>query len=475
MIWGLLMMRERQQYGESFASAGGDDEASTASVVGPRSDEGIRESELLRESEVADESKDAIGRDRCRVFETEWGPCAFLWSAPLVPKERKRKKRKRRVREEKRQEESRKTLEDIVLSMEQPRVQKAISFEQDDRPAHAHFEPPERPPVEPQPRTARPVSVDRESFISRDEKHEVSLLKHYVLLFGAAVLCGWLLSLAEGPKEIKLKNRAYRRSQRIKSTLDQGIEDGWIDEGFRKDIKEVCDFVSDKDRQIIDFDVAGSTFFVATVISTIGYGTYAPRTPTGRAITCFIAIVGVAWFGYVLSVAASRCDYLVRYAVVAWRKGLAFTRAKLSRKERAQVRRALLTPPQLFKFVLALNVAYIFALAVMGFASRMLTVGNGFYVAIITFSTVGLGDLAPPFHKHYRVQESAHAAELMCLTLITLVGLTLLAMLLSAVERFSAYQYRTFAFGQERADSMASLGTTSASPRASPPDPSSAQ
>jgi hypothetical protein len=43
------------------------------------------------------------------------------------------------------------------------------------------------------------------------------------------------------------------------------------------------------------------------------HGSFAPQTTAGKALTCYIAIVGIAWFAFILSILG---DHLL--AFVAW-------------------------------------------------------------------------------------------------------------------------------------------------------------
>lgn len=271
-----------------------------------------------------------------------------------------------------------------------------------------------------------------------------SLLKHYVLLFCLGVLAGWLLSVVEAPKERRLKNRAFRRGNRVKAVVDEGISNGWFDDGFKKDLKQLCNFVSDDERDIINFDIAGSTFFLASVVTTIGYGTYTPLTTWGKIITSLTAIFGVAWFGFILTIAASRAEGFVRFVVIFWQKGVNFARSKFTSKDVARINRDLFTHALVFKRMLIVNIVYIVLLACMGFASGVITIGNAFYMSIITFTTVGLGDFAPPFHNASHVPARERTLELFFLTVIAFVGLTLLALLLNALEKYTSYSVSTF-------------------------------
>jgi len=54
-----------------------------------------------------------------------------------------------------------------------------------------------------------------------------------------------------------------------------------------------------KDRGMWTF--FGSTFFVSTLVTTLGYGTFHPRTPSGQLFTVVFGLVGIPVMGYVLS------------------------------------------------------------------------------------------------------------------------------------------------------------------------------
>lgn len=353
----------------------------------------------------------------------------FSTASDAEEPEKRRRKRKRRKRN------SRKELENVVMTVE--KKDSAVVELADERGSPTKVNTEDAIEIMSQSTVQQGVDL----FEGEPEHREVFLLKHYILLVAAAIFCGYLLSIVESPKERKLKNRAYRRGQRIKRVLDDGIANNWFDEGFKKDVKQVCNFVSEEERDLIDFDITGSTFFVATVVTTIGYGTYTPQTPIGKLITCFVAIFGVAWFGYILTVAASRAENLVRYIVVLYRKGFGFARADVSKHDVVNVNRELFTPGQVLFRVFCLNLAYIVCLATLGFASHLITPGNAFYMSIITFSTVGLGDVAPPFFNEPGVPYRQRATEVLGLTLIALVGLTLLALLFNSVEVYSKYRY----------------------------------
>ncbi|KAJ8606381.1 hypothetical protein CTAYLR_009328 [Chrysophaeum taylorii] len=314
------------------------------------------------------------------------------------------------------------------------------------------------PEAAPAPATARVVAEERPpsspthlfidvAHLFTDHNNDVRLWRHYFWFMTFVVLCAVALSFLEYPKERRIKNREYRRGVRIKRVIDMGIEEGWFDEDFKKDVKHACDFVTDDDRKELRWDVPGSMFFVATIVTTIGYGNYAPQTPWGKILTCLIAILGVAWFGYILTVAADRLEHLVRFVVLLVRKGYRFTRSKLTRLDIYRTNKELFTPKKNLQRILGLNVLFIVSVSVYAYYYGLITIGNAFYLAIITFSTVGLGDYAPPFDEE---NESSFEAtvELLALAALAMTGLTLLASLLRAVEAYSASQVKILKGGK---------------------------
>jgi hypothetical protein len=50
----------------------------------------------------------------------------------------------------------------------------------------------------------------------------------------------------------------------------------------------------------LNWEFSSAIFFVITIITTIGYGTFAPETSGGMVFTIFFAFLGIAYFGIVL-------------------------------------------------------------------------------------------------------------------------------------------------------------------------------
>ena len=54
-----------------------------------------------------------------------------------------------------------------------------------------------------------------------------------------------------------------------------------------------------------DWDFEGSVFFATTILTTIGYGTFAPTTDSAKLLLAIVTIPGIGLFGYALSQVAT--------------------------------------------------------------------------------------------------------------------------------------------------------------------------
>merc|ERR1712023_108738 len=119
-----------------------------------------------------------------------------------------------------------------------------------------------------------------------------------------------------------------------------------------------------------------------TIISTIGYGTFAPVTAAGRIFTMVFAILSIAYFGYFLTITSDRLIFCIKWFAQKWKGDKSF----------------VLKPTAELRVTIVLAILYIFFLSACGPIFAGWNFGDSFYFAIITFTTIGLGDYAPAFN-----------------------------------------------------------------------------
>ena len=123
-----------------------------------------------------------------------------------------------------------------------------------------------------------------------------------------------------------------------------------------------------------------SFFFAATIVTTIGYGNVYPHTPGGKIFTMIYAIVGIPFFGILLSRIG---DYLMNKVNVVEYK-------LFGKPRKTKYRIIVLAGYIIIGSVLILFIpAYLFTL-IEGW-----TYLDAFYFTVITLTTVGIGDFAP--------------------------------------------------------------------------------
>mmetsp|Transcript_90251 Transcript_90251/g.258044 ORF Transcript_90251/g.258044 Transcript_90251/m.258044 type:complete len:418 (+) Transcript_90251:390-1643(+) len=187
----------------------------------------------------------------------------------------------------------------------------------------------------------------------------------------------------------------------------------------------------------LDWAFPGATFFVVTLVTTVGYGAYTPQTDVGRLLTTLLGLCGVAWFGYLLVLVSER----VNYTVAVWAKATykrchaSFTGKveKLEEKAKNQVKEQVVV-------ALIANVIWISFFSFLMGLSGDLEFGNAVYASVITFTTVGLGDYAPPFFSPGESSLMFKSGLYFVWSIGLVFGLALLSSLISALDEYGRYE-----------------------------------
>ena len=133
------------------------------------------------------------------------------------------------------------------------------------------------------------------------------------------------------------------------------------------------------DIEALHWTFAGSVFFAFQVMTTVGYGTFAPQTPGGRVFTVCFGVVGIVATGFVLGMLTRAIDALLEKA----------RHRLLSRTAYHQRAHAVRFKALAAALLLA---AYLAAAALVAAYREDLPFGVALYFVFVTVSTVGLGD-----------------------------------------------------------------------------------
>lgn len=112
-----------------------------------------------------------------------------------------------------------------------------------------------------------------------------------------ALVGGVIFSYIEQPAELAMRTQRAAVVSRLNATLPPEDWEALITAlGHSvRDLQSEAVAVErgELDTLNLDWDLSGATFFVFTVATSIGYGTFAPVTPTGRGFTILYAIISV--------------------------------------------------------------------------------------------------------------------------------------------------------------------------------------
>eukprot|EP00966_Prymnesium_polylepis_P215529 4991105-Prymnesium_polylepis.1 len=147
----------------------------------------------------------------------------------------------------------------------------------------------------------------------------------------------------------------------------------------------------------------GGLYFIFTICTTIGYGTFAPVTTGGRAFTVFIAFFGVGSFSYFVE----RLSSMFNHAMAFFANKLSIT----SNRRRVQLNLCVV-----FTYWFLGSVVFN---ALANAAEEDWGIPTSIYYAAITFTTIGLGDYSLRWYGPHR------QFEVFFLIFFTTIGLVL--------------------------------------------------
>jgi hypothetical protein len=145
----------------------------------------------------------------------------------------------------------------------------------------------------------------------------------------------------------------------------------------------------------------GATFFMMTIATSIGYGTFAPKTPLGKAIVVLIGHLTMIFYGVCLSALVNEVT-----AAIEWVASMMlFVSGKVARVIRHCGGPELVASSEQearYKLLVAigllhgyLGICAVCAQIVFGhYLDTEMSFDEGYYFGFVTFSTIGFGDFA---------------------------------------------------------------------------------
>ena len=269
----------------------------------------------------------------------------------------------------------------------------------------------------------------------RREVCSTKVLFAILILFAAIFGGGAIIWAIESFPETSRREQAKASLARAEETLyaDLKVLLGTTGADTAEVRQRVDDYVSE--RKVLDeagatqnWTYLRSSFFCFTLLTTIGYGSFAPSTPGGQAFVVLFSLFGFGCFAYAMSTLGSLVSSHVR----------GFCNEMLDLYSDEHKKEVLAKPAD--KHLSAMLMIATFAMLLVTCVYMLLTYGTqgwgfgtAFYFTFVTLTTIGLGDLS------IENNGDANADYLLVPTMvITLVGLAFLAGALVEIQNFLA-------------------------------------
>lgn len=179
-----------------------------------------------------------------------------------------------------------------------------------------------------------------------------------------------------------------------------------------------------------NWGLASSIFFSLTIVSTIGYGSFTAQTKMGKTFTVLLAIFGVSYFGYCLSIVGERVLYTLEYTLNRFILGISLE--EITKQQRRLGDKHNEINFKLFAFLFAICMLYILSFAGLAhYFEPTWGFDNSVYFAIISFTTVGLGDFYPT--PTAETGDGERLGGYFFFAVLLLIGLALVSAIIAAV------------------------------------------
>ena len=180
-----------------------------------------------------------------------------------------------------------------------------------------------------------------------------------------------------------------------------------------------------------NWGIPSSIFFSLTIVSTIGYGAFTASTGLGKLFTVILAVFGVSYFGYCLSIVGERVLYALEYTLNRFILRHSLEEILEERQKAKDLRNEINF--KLFGFLFLVCWSHILTFAgLTQYFQPDWGFQNSIYFAIISFTTVGLGDFYPKPTADTNMGE--RLAGYFCFTILLLLGLALVSAVIAAVS-----------------------------------------